>query len=151
MLFTDTTRQKLLPRKLKGNDATTLFTSTFLDQLSYFLHPPDRRRRKEMLISAAVNEVLLLGDNVDGERIQNIYEMMTIILMFEACAKVKLKLVVSYLKLDDFVKNKTEALHFLRKRIPCSCLDTMYQEWKKISGEFHVVPILAAWHSPTKS
>ena len=80
-----------------------------------------------MLISAVVNE-LLLGDNVDYELFRKIRLMTIIILMFEGCAKGK---VVSLLKLDDFKKNQTEVLHFLRKRIPCSCLDTMYHKWKE--------------------
>lgn len=47
------------------------------------------------------------------------------IMLFESLAKGE---VLSDLKYVDVVDNQSQMLHFLRKRIPCQCLDTMYQK-----------------------
>ena len=86
-----------------------------------------------MLISATVNSVLLIKEDDEHEFLYRYLKMIGImmanIVTLEALAKSKMT--ETSLKNHD-LGNMAQGLHFLRKRIPCNCLDAMYKKARDV-------------------
>lgn len=95
----------------------------------------DRPKRQELgrqiMISSTVNSVLMSAENIDITSYV-LWIQINVIQLFEASAKGKI-FADTVLQSKDAVTNYAQLLHFLRKRIPCHCLDAIYKNTRRVA------------------